>query len=163
MLELNLNIQIMLKYITFSLSIFSIFFASCKKEECFTPPEPFVFKIVNANGDNITSSSTSDLKIYYLIGQSKIYLTSQPGFFQNSTDAYIRVPDLPWISEDATKSKTFFLERVNRPTPDVLFVNVVREKGNNCTRYSYKSVKFNDVTSDLQTSSSPYAYVLKQL
>jgi hypothetical protein len=153
----------MKKYSVFCLSILLLSSGSCKKEECFTPPEPFVFKIVNTAGDNITSTSSADLKIYYLVGQSKVYLASQADFFPGSAEAYIRVPDLPWISEDATKSKTFFLERIDRPVPDVLFVDVVREEGGKCTRYTYKSVKFNNVSSELQKSSNPYAYVLKQL
>ena len=150
-----------LTFITYGALFLSLF--ACRKE-CLTPPEPFRFILVDAStGKNVTPEKPDQLRLYYVVGQTKFNVEYQLAALQkgNGNEMYIQAADIPWISLDATKSKHFFIEQVGRPTADELVVDVVQEAtSEKCKRFSYQNVLFNSKSYALDRSLTPYVYVL---
>ena len=126
----------------------------CKKVICFSPPTPFVLRVVNAEmEDMLDPAVATTLKLVYVDEQNANEVEMDFQLLDKTVEAtgaklyFLQSGDLPWKSEEGFKK--FKLYRGTLP-PDELTVNVQTESDKNCTYHTYKEVLFNG--SDIKES-----------
>lgn len=152
------RLDVMKKIVAF-LILLSWFQSSCDKCKdiaCTSPPETFLFKIVDKTGKNSTSTFTNAVFKYSENGLTKevklqktIVATQESVFSTN---------ELGWISSASTNEVSFDLV-LDEKTAGKLICKVVRKSENCCSFFETEKITFNG-NSILGKRDKDFSYLL---
>jgi len=130
----------------------------CKKEcgECFTPPSPFEFELVDKlTGENLFTNGTfnsSDIKVINLDDQSNVEFT----FIDENDYNVIRINSIGWKTEIVNYSI-----RVSSDNIFDLFVNAERLNGECCSYTEYKEIRIENSEFELDSGKGIYKILVE--
>ena len=130
---------------------------SCKKKddcedlECFTPPSPFGFELVDKlTGENLFTNGTFksiDIKVINLDDQSNVEFT----FIDENDYNIIQINTIGWKTETVNYSINISNESIFE-----LFVNAERLNGECCNYTEYKEIRIKNSEFELNQNSGIY-------
>jgi len=131
----------------------------CEKgceQECFTPPSPFEFELVDKlTGENLFTNGTfssSDIKVINLDDQSNVAFT----FIDENNYNVIRINTIGWETEIVNYSIMISLENIFD-----LFVNAERLNGECCSSTDYKEIRIENSEFELNQNSGIYKILVE--
>ncbi len=135
---------------------------SCKKEneceglDCFTPPSPFGFELVDKlTGENLFTNGTfnpNDIKVINLDDQSNLEFT----FIDENDYNIIQINTIGWKTETVNYSINISNESVFE-----LFVNAERLNGECCDYTEYKEIRIENSEFELNQNSGIYKILVE--
>ena len=128
--------------------------------ECEAQPEPFRFKVVDQEGNNMLTGENepSSMRIFYF--EDSREQTIEAEIRGNGAQTYARSVMLPWISSD-NDIDTFYLDRDG--DVDTISVSVSEQRfGGECNAYFYSDVDFNGIQAEYDSMVKPPVYILVQ-
>jgi len=143
----------MKQIVKFLFIILIIITQSCKKEcgECFSPPSPFKFELVDKlTGENLFTNGTfnpSDIKIINLDDQSNVEFT----FIDENDYNVIRINTIGWKTEIVNYSIRISSENIFD-----LYVNAERKKDKCCSYTEYKEIRIENSEFELNHDTGIY-------
>lgn len=128
----------------------------CDGVDCFTPPEPFTFELVNkSTGENLFTSgelSPEDINIVNLVDQSKVEFQ----FIDENGFNFIQINTIGW----ETQTVNFSIE-VSNESLFTLLVDAERKSGDCCTFTRYNNIEINGSEFDLNEQSGLYKILVE--
>jgi hypothetical protein len=137
-------------------SILIIVLSSCEKcDECFTPPEPFIFVLVNEDGENLFSVGTYNEEQLTIIETSSNQNFDFQFIAENNSNL-IEINSLGWTSEKVSLSF-----RIEEKEIFTFNVDAERKSEDCCSFTKYNQISIEGAEFDVESKSGVYEVVIK--